>query len=336
MNLPECRLPKTHKEIVRIMVSSIPCLKDGQATSNTKARAPLPGFSRIICDEWGKKGVRMDTKALKKQMGAAIAMVLVAAVALGSATFAWFVSNNTVKAETATISAQSNAPFLKISETEITKDSGTSIKFNADKATKLYPAQVVNGAAGLSITDATKPLFQSAYASSKSVATMLTNSRYDVGDPATAVTKEFAIEQSFKIGTADEKAGSFKDLKVSKVEVTGDSTDEGLKGAISVLLVCGDNWGVYKVSEHGELVGTYSDAVTTVSGHGDGVLASEIKAGGSVDVTAYVFYDGSAEKVYTNNLDKLLAGAGVKISFTATPVNTQGTDMPNAGNEVTE
>lgn len=89
MNLPECRLPKTHKEIVRIMVSSIPCLKDGQATSNTKARAPLPGFSRVIWDEWGKKGVRMDTKALKKQMGAAIAMVLVAAVALGSATFAW-------------------------------------------------------------------------------------------------------------------------------------------------------------------------------------------------------------------------------------------------------
>lgn len=90
MNLPECRLPKTHKEIVRIMVFSISCLKDGQATSNTKARAPLPGFSRVIWDEWGKKGVRMDTKALKKQMGAAIAMVLVAAVALGSATFAWF------------------------------------------------------------------------------------------------------------------------------------------------------------------------------------------------------------------------------------------------------
>lgn len=98
MNLPECRLPKTHKEIVRIVVFSIPCLKDGQATSNTKARASLPGFSRVIWDEWGKKGVRMDTKALKKQMGAAIAMVLVAAVALGSATFAWFVTNNTVKA----------------------------------------------------------------------------------------------------------------------------------------------------------------------------------------------------------------------------------------------
>ena len=277
----------------------------------------------------------MDTKALKKQMGAAIAMVLVAAVALGSATFAWFVSNNTVKAETATISAQSNAPFLKISETEIAKDSGTSIKFNT-ATTKLYPSQVVNGADNLSITDATKPLFQSAYASSKSAAGMLSGSRYDVGDPAAAVAGEFAIEEAFKIGTADAKAGSFKDLKVSKVEVTGNSADDGLKGAISVLLVCGNNWGVYKVSPDGALVGTYSDQVTTVSGNGDGVLASKIEAGGSVDVKAYVFYDGSAEKVFTDNLDQLFAGVGVKISFTATPVNTQGNNVDHANNEVTE
>lgn len=143
MNLPECRLPKTHKEIVRIMVFSIPCLKDGQATSNTKVRAPLPGFSRVIWDEWGKKGVRMDTKALKKQMGAAIAMVLVAAVALGSATFAWFVSNNKVEAKTASVSAQSNAPFLKIgagTNVEPTDTVATQVASKDDK-TDLYPSQ---------------------------------------------------------------------------------------------------------------------------------------------------------------------------------------------------
>ena len=54
-----------------------------------------------------------SVKALKKQMAAAVAMVCVAAVALGSSTYAWFVSNNTVKATTSKISAQSNAPFLK-------------------------------------------------------------------------------------------------------------------------------------------------------------------------------------------------------------------------------
>lgn len=136
MNLPECRLPKTHKEIVRIMVFSIPCLKDGQATSNTKARAPLPGFSRVIWDEWGKKGVRMDTKALKKQMGAAIAMVLVAAVALGSATFAWFVSNNAVTATGVDVTTTSSVPNLYITSVGQTLDTMTAAEKNP---TKIYP-----------------------------------------------------------------------------------------------------------------------------------------------------------------------------------------------------
>ena len=70
-----------------------------------------------------------NVKALKKQLAAAIAMVCVAAVALGSSTYAWFVSNNTVKATTSKISAQSNAPFLKIDKTAITAGSTKSISY---------------------------------------------------------------------------------------------------------------------------------------------------------------------------------------------------------------
>ena len=46
-----------------------------------------------------------SVKALKKQLGAAVAMVCVAAVALGSSTYAWFVSNNSVKAEKMNVTA---------------------------------------------------------------------------------------------------------------------------------------------------------------------------------------------------------------------------------------
>lgn len=323
MNLAHCKPPKTHKEIVRIMVFSIPCLKDGQATSNTKARAPLPGFSRVIWDEWGKKGVRMDTKALKKQMGAAIAMVLVAAVALGSATFAWFVSNNTVKATTSKISAQSNAPFLKIDKTAITESSTTSITYAGDADVKLYPAQVVKN------TD-NKPLFKSAYASAATAATELTDSRYDVGDAATAVRGEFAIKKSFKIGTADAKAGSFKNLKVSGVELTSKGTD-GLEDALSILVVCGDNWAVYKKSADGMVLTEYKDKTSAAGNNTNGVLADAIAANSSVDVDVYVFYDGSETNVFTSNLDKLTA-IGATVTFTATPVNTQNQEV-NAPNE---
>ena len=43
-------------------------------------------------------------------------MVCVAAVALGSSTYAWFVSNNNVDAITTDISAQSNSAYLVIQE----------------------------------------------------------------------------------------------------------------------------------------------------------------------------------------------------------------------------
>lgn len=265
----------------------------------------------------------MSTKALKQQLIAAIAMVLVAGIALASSTYAWFVSNNTVEATTSKISAQSNAPFLMIDKTSISSSSGTSVSFAdvADKA--LYPAQVVKKA------DNT-PLFQSAYASSKDATTILTGSRYDVGDATVAVAGEFAIKESFKIGTADAKAGSFNNLKVSKVELTSNGSD-GLEAALSILVVCGDNWAVYKASDNGAVLTAYNDSTSAVGNNTDGVLAATIAAASSVDVDIYVFYDGSETNVYTDKLPNLTA-IGATITFTATPVNTQGTEVNTSNN----
>ena len=269
----------------------------------------------------------MDTKALKKQMGAAIAMVLVAAVALGSATFAWFMNNNKVTAKTSNISAQSNAPSLKIDATSISKTSGTMYDYSGDSDKALYPAQVVKE----SLADASKAgsntaTFVSAYASDANKADELDGSRYVVGNAETAVGADFAIEKSFVIGTSDYKAGSFKNLKVNKVTVTAkDGSKADLKDAMKVLLVCGDNWAVYSASENGAVLTQYADAKTDATGVGNGVLASTISAGpdNAVTVKAYVFYDGSQEKVTTNKLDALKE-CNLNIEFSATPVNTQG------------
>lgn len=304
--------------------SQIQIFKDGQATSNTKARAPLPGFSRVIWDEWGKKGVRMDTKALKKQMGAAIAMVLVAAVALGSATFAWFVSNNKVEAKTASVSAQSNAPFLKIAKagealttTQATQTAGTNDKV------ELYPSQWNHV-----VTDGTYQ-FESAYASDATKWNMLENSRFAVGGVDADHRPDYALKQSFTIGTTDEKAGSFQNLKVASVTVNAGENSDGLKSAICVLVKCGDQWGVYKETDNGTELTAYGDATTIVNnltGSDTSVtdaLVAKIGAGKSVDVDIYVFYDGSASTVFSDNLANL-KNCGVTVAFTATPVNTDG------------
>lgn len=60
------------------------------------------------------------TKELKRQLVVAGASVLLSAIALGSATYAWYVANNTVTAKTSTISATTNGFILQIA----TKDEG--------------------------------------------------------------------------------------------------------------------------------------------------------------------------------------------------------------------
>lgn len=308
------------------MVFSLPCQKDGQATSNTKARAPLPGFSRVIWDEWGKKGVRMDTKALKKQMGAAIAMVLVAAVALGSATFAWFVSNNKVTATTASVSAQSNAPFLKIgkdTDTELTKTEETQTAGTNDK-TDLYPSQWNHVVASDTYQ------FESAYASKASEWKMLDGSRFAVGGVDATHRADYALKQSFKIGTTDEKAGSFQNLKVASVTVNAGENSTGLEKAICVLVKCGDQWGVYRATTDGTELTAYGDGtaiVNNLTGEAgtsvNDALVAKIAANEKVTVDVYVFYDGSADTVFSDNLASL-KNCGVTVAFTATPVNTDG------------
>ena len=62
------------------------------------------------------------TKALKQQLLAAIAMVVVAAIALSSATYAWFVNNATVTATGAEVTASTAYSLL------ISKENGTDWK----------------------------------------------------------------------------------------------------------------------------------------------------------------------------------------------------------------
>ena len=311
MNLPECRLPKTHKEIVRIMVFSTLYQKDGQATSNTKARAPLPGFSRVIWDEWGKKGVRMDTKALKKQMGAAIAMVLVAAVALGSATFAWFVTNNTVKANTNTISAQSNAAFMtiKYNATAVGVDD-TEATATDDTDKPLYPATFGENPT----VDAPKGKFAYGYGQKVTADGYMLDKDglklvKDTGSLDDAVAGEYAVREVFNISS---RGQDLANLRVNKVTAGETTSNSKLNSALRVLIyVDGAHWEVYDVN------GNFKYG----SGDAAGVLANAVTHTDNTKVELYLFYEGSDEQIYTNNLPQLTSTKNITVEFTADPQN---------------
>lgn len=270
-----------------------------------------------------------SVKALKKQMAAAVAMVCVAAVALGSSTYAWFVSNNNVDAITTDISAQSNSAYLVIQEATADKtatDSTSTSSATAEDRTAvaLYPAQVVNGTA----TGSYK--FESAYAAAAGNSLEKTSTRFTVGDNGTAaeaVTNQYAHKDTFYIGTGGYD-GSFTNLKVEGVTVSAKNADKAdLVNAMRVLVVCGDQWTVWKngaevtsvdtlntagnATETTTLTAKYTDATNKA-------IAASVSKDNDVTVDIYVFYDGADGQVNSDNLADL-KDCGVTVTFTATP-----------------
>ena len=298
------------------MVFSFPYFADGQATSNTKARAPLPGFSGSSGTNGEKKGVRMDTKALKKQMVAAIAMVLVAAVALGSATFAWFVTNNKVEATTSTISAQSNAAFMYIREKTTDNQDSTTWTSTVDSAVgdkALYPAHwALASESGTDKNYATAESFYTAFGTDANDGAMKGKS-ITVGTPDQAVDGQYAVKNTFRVGS---KGSTLKDLVVESASLGADGNAQFDK-SLRVLVKSGANWVLcgYKDADNPfAILGASNDANKIA----DKVSGSEEAQ--EVVVDMYIFYDGDETgAIKTNNLSNLKdAAKAITVNFTAT------------------
>lgn len=263
----------------------------------------------------------MNVKHLRKQLMAAIAMVVVAGVALSSATYAWFVSNNTVTATTTNISAQSNSAFLLIDKVTTTKDSKTEYSYQTDPATQtaLYPAQVTaNG------------VWQSAYASKTNESTEKTDTRFTIksadqtdGSAEAAVAEKYAITEKFYIGTGTYD-GEFTDLKVTNMTLSAPSAD--IANAMRVLVKCGDNWQVWKydsAQSKGVQVTTYKTTAeneVALDGQASVIKDSLGKTAGDAEVDVYIYYDGADTQINSDNLTDLATGCGVTLTFEATPV----------------
>lgn len=246
-------------------------------------------------------------------MGAAIAMVLVAAVALGSATFAWFVSNNKVDATTSNITAQSNAAFMYIRDEKTESKDLLTDKSSVTKKS-LYPAHWANG------TDTTPydtlAMFYTAFGTSatngakvdKSVKLVPAQGTDAAGTPAAAVAGDYAVKNTFYVGS---KGADLTNLKVESCSIKAEDGDgSAFDSALRVLVTCGDKW---------VLCGPNS---VLASSGGDSVLAPTVSATES-EIKMFVFYDGDDAEIYTNNLDALkTASKRINVVFTAASTQT--------------
>lgn len=257
---------------------------------------------KLLFVEREEKGSAMETKALKKQMGAAIAMVLVAAIALAASTFAWFVSNNKVEATTTNISAQSNSAYLVI-DTKTTSTTSTSAATASGADKPLYPAMIekTNG----------KALWESAYAEKATEFTMKNGSKFTIDDGTAekAVAAGYGVKNTFYIGTGTYD-GEFTNLHITGVSVDTATSDDNknLGNAMRVLVVCGNDWQVWSAA--GEKLSSSGDTGTAFS--------TGVKKGQDATIDVYVYYDGEDANVYSDNLTNLTSN-GVTITFEATP-----------------
>lgn len=265
----------------------------------------------------------MDTKALKKQMVAAIAMVLVAAVALGSATFAWFVTNNKVDATTSTISAQSNAAFMTIANgTEGAKDVDTTSVTTGVTTKPLFPAtygEETGSVKGTWMTGYGTDLDNGALNSVLKKCEDPANPD-NAGTTAAALAGGYALQQDYNVSS---KGQNLTGLQVEKVAVAKDSTsDSELAKALRVLVTNanGTAWVVYgQKTDSAE----YECKLSSDAGNAATVSLGDITAKQDTAVHVYLYYEGKDAKVTTRNLqeNKLTATAKATVFFTATADN---------------
>ena len=267
--------------------------------------------------------------SLKKQLVAAVAMVCVAAVALGSSTYAWFVSNNSVTANGITVNATSEAGILISHHDEDKYSTTASGIFNS--AHSLYPT---------STNDASKWFHASAKEADKSAAadnTMKTLTIAETNGVGAADGKDYYVVDKFDIYTT----GSANDLVVSNIDVNNDVID--FDKSLRLLFVCADGStekkfvvapGYNGTSDDKNVkyeVGTNADGKTeagtqttayTVENNGKNILSATVSQTKDTPtvVTVYAYFEGE-DKNHTTEAFKAGDDLAVTITFSA---NVQG------------
>lgn len=241
-----------------------------------------------------------------KKLIPTICMLLVTATLMGTSTYAWFSMNTTVTATGMSVTAKSDAVYLQIQNHGVafTNDAHNTVATTVEKAA-LRPTNVYktfNASTPTAFAGGTDIVWVSNYSNDPASSTKA-GDYTNVTDNLTDYALKFSYDIRLKPDTGATTAPG--PLKVASVEFENGSANSGLKGTVSVLVVCGANSAVYKQDDVGTFVKKAGDAALTAA-------AFDNTTGMQVDV--YVFFDGDNNLCYTNNID-LDDTFSVKVTF---------------------
>ena len=285
----------------------------------------------------------MNSKAIKRQLLAAIAMVLVAAIALGSSTYAWFVSNNAVTAAGIDLSTTSSVPNLYITSAGKTTDAAAAAGTNP---TKLYPVSTNNAIIFYETKHWTSGNGKNPVADAYQVAleheagkTVYADYTFTLGvlngtmdiyfDSSEAAT---TLAANARMGTAGRFAIKFGDGSWTLFKVKGTSTGKGYYTDKDANTADTDYW-IPKAGDHtvlDEAIYTnFADRAGSIDAQGQAVAnagaqkLTQITAGKDQTVTVRIWYEGCDKDCVSENaqngIDNAITG---NIGFIGVPVTT--------------
>ena len=277
----------------------------------------------------------MNSKAIRKQLLAAVAMVLVAAVALGSSTYAWFAAQNEVTATGMQLQAQGETGIVIKSAENTQSKWATTASAAMSESVKLKPTSTQNLTSWWHAVSDEKD-------NAKAQQTAA-NAYTDV----TASKSEYVLMRSFYIRSAAQ-AVPVSDVKlaiktVSAATVGETATSENLDKSIRVGVKLntggsGSEYYVYAPLADGDfsLVAKYdSNKTLTEKREADATTDQFALSGNAVPVNdtgllaeIYMWFEGEDENCKSSNITASLDNLKVSVVFTTVSTTTGGTQQP--------
>ena len=287
----------------------------------------------------------MSVKALRNQLLAAIAMVLVAAIALGSSTFAWFASNNTVRAEGMQVQAQTETGIIISTTPNGAANTWSTLATAVSPSAKLLPTStepahtVWYHAISNLYDDALASQAADKYTNLNTAGLELSNSTannavgyvdthtgesftgYDAGDSIYYLLHHFYIKSS-------SVAISGQDLLLHKIEVSGNSTSPNLDKSLRILVALGDKQYIYAPFDGATLTyrvgGANNTAITVKSAANQVAINDKLVEAGTIpanttetplDVSVYAYFEGEDANCKSSNITDTLDNITINLQF---------------------
>lgn len=240
----------------------------------------------------------MTSKAVKKELVAALVMLVVMTLSITASTYAWFAMNAKATADNMRVTIASDASYLLISAGEKTAEQVQAERVMTASATATNAA-LLPAAHDIVLTNSAMAAdannWYYTYSDNPANSTGGALNGYDI---APEDFGKYVLVNRFSI-TVAQGSNPLEDLIVTDCAITSSSSD----GAIAVKVIVATSEAAVEF-----------DKDTTASSTS---LAAVVTDSDVVPVDIYVYWNGNDQAVYTNNFDKL-KDISVAITFTGT------------------